>query len=998
MKDARFNIKMRSLLIVVLTLVIGFSANAQKKSVTGVVRDAAGETVIGASVLEKGTTNGMMTNFDGQFALEIAPNATLVISYVGYKTQEIPVAGQSSFIITMEEDAQLLQEVIAIGYGTVKKNDATGSLTAIKPEEMNKGLTTNAQDMISGKIAGVVVTQNGGTPGGSSTIRIRGGSSLNASNDPLIVIDGLTIDNNGIQGVANQLSTINPNDIESFTVLKDASATAIYGSRASNGVILITTKKGKSGSKPKLSYNGNFNVNTIGKYMDVMTGDEYRAYANKLYPGNTDVLNNLGTENTNWQSEIYRTALGHDHNLNLTGGFKNLPYRVSAGYTNQDGIIKTSSFERFTGAVNLNPSLLDDHLKININAKGMIVHNRFVDAGGVVGNAVRFDPTHPVRSTANPYASELDGFWQWATFAGANFLSVNKDAPANPVSMIEHRDDRAKAWDMLGNIDIDYKLHFFPELRYHLNLATNISHGEQNTWISPKSFSNLVGGGYDGYNIQDKWNRQLSTYLQYTKELETQNFDVMAGYEWQRYHREGRYDGKSISRPDYIYQTEEVKWGTHNQLVSFFGRLNYSLLERYLFTATVRADGSSRFAPENRWGIFPSFAFAWRMKNESFLVDNNVISDMKLRLGYGKTGQQDIGLDFPYLPVYTLNKDGAQYPFGNQYYNTARPDAYNKNLKWEQTTTYNAGWDISLLNNRFSASLDYYYRITNDLINVTPVPAGTNFRNKVIQNVGSLNNQGVELMLNAKVISTPDVTWDWNYNITYNRNHITKLTTGDQEGYYVPTGGIFQGSVQAHAVGYPASSFFVYQQVYDNGGKPIEGLYVDRNGDSKITEDDKYFFHNASPDFTMGLASKLVYKQFDFGVSARANIGNYVYNAVAAERMNVGRNGIWSPLAFFENKVMSAFDTNFTGGSGITFMSDYYVNNASFARIDNITAGYSFDKIFGGLISGGRLSATVQNPFVFTKYKGLDPEIFGGIDGNIYPKPIVTVIGLTLNF
>lgn len=999
MKDARFNLKMRSFLIVVLTLVIGFTANAQKKSVTGVVRDVTGETVIGASVLEKGTTNGMMTNIDGKFSLEVASNATLVVSYVGYKGQEIPVAGQSSFIITMEEDAQMLQEVIAIGYGTVKKNDATGSLTAIKPEEMNKGLTTNAQDMISGKIAGVVVTQNGGTPGGSSTIRIRGGSSLNASNDPLIVIDGLTIDNNGIQGVANQLSTINPNDIESFTVLKDASATAIYGSRASNGVILITTKKGRSGSKPKLSYNGNFNVNTIGKYMDVMTGDEYRDYANKLYPGQTDILKNLGTENTNWQSEIYRTALGHDHNLNLTGGFKNLPYRFSTGYTNQDGIIKTSNFERFTGAFNLNPSMFDDHLKVNINAKGMYVKNRFVDSGGVVGNAVRFDPTHPVRSTENPYASELDGFWQWATTKDdGSFLSVNRDAPGNPVSILEHRDDRSKAWDLLGNIDIDYKLHFFPDMRYHLNLATNISHGEQNTWVSPKSFTNIIGGGYDGYTIQDKWNRQLSTYLQYMKELESQTFDIIAGYEWQRYHREGSYDGKSITKPDYIYQTEPIEWATQNQLVSFFGRLNYSLLQRYLFTATVRADGSSRFAPENRWGVFPSFALAWRMKNESFLADNNTISDMKLRLGYGITGQQDIGLDFPYLPVYTINKDGAQYPFGNQYYNTARPDAYNKNLKWEQTTTYNAGWDISLLNNRFSASLDYYYRVTNDLINVTPVPAGTNFRNKVIQNVGSLNNQGVELMLNAKVISTPDVTWEWNYNVTYNRNHITKLTTGDQPGYYVPTGGIFQGSVQAHSVGYPAGSFFVYQQVYDNVGKPIEGLYVDRNGDSKITEDDKYFFHNGSPDLTMGLASKLIYKKFDFGVSARANIGNYVYNAVAAERMNIGRNGIWSPLAFFENKVMSAFDTNFTGGSGITFMSDYYVQNASFVRIDNITAGYSFDKILGGVISGGRISATVQNPFVITKYKGLDPEIFGGIDGNIYPKPVVTVIGLTLNF
>ena len=999
MKDAQVFRRMRLLLIAVLTVAIGFTANAQKKSVTGVVRDESGEVVIGASVLEKGTSNGIMTNIDGKFKLDVAPSATLVVSYVGYKTQEVAVTGQTNFVITLNEDAQLLQEVVAIGYGTVKKNDATGSITAIKPEEMNKGLTTNAQDMISGKIAGVVVTSGGGTPGGGATIRIRGGSSLNASNDPLIVIDGLTIDNNGIQGVANQLSTINPNDIESFTVLKDASATAIYGSRASNGVILITTKKGLVGSKPKLTYNGNFNVSAIGKYIDVMTGDEYRDYVKKLYADQPDIIAGLGTVNTNWQREIYQTALGHDHNLNLTGGFKNVPYRLSAGYTNSDGIIKTSNFERFTGALNVNPSLFDKHLNINVNLKGMYVKNRFVDTGGVVGNAIRFDPTHPVRSSSEPYSTKLDGFWQWATFKNdGSFLSVNKDAPANPVSMLEHRDDRSKAWNLMGNIDLDYKLHFIPELHYHLNLATDISHGNQTTWISPYSFSNIVGGGYDGYNKQDKWNRQLSTYIQYLKELDSQTVDAIAGYEWQRYHREGSYDGKSISKPEYVYQTEEVKWATHNQLVSFFGRINYSLLEKYMFTATVRADGSSRFSPENRWGIFPSLAFAWRMKNESFLKDVNAISDMKLRLGYGVTGQQDIGLDFPYLPVYTINKDGALYPFGDTYYGTARPDAYNKNLKWEQTTTYNAGWDISLLNNRFSASLDYYYRITNDLINVTPVPAGTNFRNKVIQNVGSLNNQGVELMLNVKPVVTKDLTWDVNYNVTYNRNHITKLTTGSQEGYYVPTGGIFQGSVQAHAVGYPAGSFYVYQQVYDNGGKPIEGLYVDRDGDGKINENDRYFFHNGSPDFTMGFASKLIYKQLDFGFSIRANIGNYIYNSVAAERMNVGRNGVWSPLSFFENKVMSAFDTNFTGGSGNTFMSDYYVQNASFARVDNITLGYSFNKLFGGIITGGRISGTVQNPFVLTKYKGLDPEVFGGIDGNVYPKPVVSVLGLTLNF
>ena len=751
------------LMMSMLMTVLAIAQTSQTINVRGTVKDINGEAIIGANILLQGTSIGTITDFDGNFSLQAPANGVLEIRYVGYKTQIIPINNRTNIQIILEEDVELLEEVVVIGYGTIRKNDATGSVTAIKPEELNKGLTVNAQDMITGKIAGVLVTPNDGTPGGGSTIRIRGGSSLNASNDPLVVVDGLALDNNGIKGVANFLSTINPNDIESFTVLKDASATAIYGSRASNGVILIQTKKGVAGMKPRISYNGNFNISTIRDYIEVMNGDQYREYANLLYAGDTDILSHLGEENTDWQKEIYRTGFGQDHNVSVTGGLKNLPYRASLGYTGQDGILKTSSFDRLTGSVNLNPSLLDDYLKINFSAKGMYTKNRFADTGAV-GNAVRFDPTHPITSDEEPYASETEGYWQWVTFNdNGSFKSINADAPHNPVALLEQRDDRSKAWDLMGNIDIDYKMQFFPDLRAHLTLATNISHGRQDTWISPKSATNIIGGGYDGYDVQDKWNRQLSAYLQYTKDLNNQNIDVMAGYEWQRYHREGKYFGESITKPDYIYQAEEVEWATRNQLVSFFGRVNYSLLNKYLFTGTLRADGSSRFAPGNKWGVFPSFAFAWRMINEDFLINNPTISDMKLRLGYGITGQQDIGSDFPYLPVYTLNKDGAFYPFGDEYYPTARPDAYNPDLKWEQTTTYNVGYDISILNNRFSASLDYYYRITKDLINMTSIPAGTNFRNKVLQNIGSLKNQGIEFMFNGKIISTPDLTWDLNY-------------------------------------------------------------------------------------------------------------------------------------------------------------------------------------------------------------------------------------------
>ncbi len=991
MKYANFKQNLRTLTALFLIVVSCGLVSAQQITVKGVVKDASsGEPILGANILEKGTTNGTITNLDGEFSLNVSSNSTLLIKYVGYETKEVAVAGQKNLVIQIKEDAIALGEVVAIGYATVKKNDATGSITAIKPDALNKGLTTNAQDMLTGKIAGVNVTSGGGTPGGGATIRIRGGSSLNASNDPLIVIDGLPIDNKGIQGVANPLSTINPNDIESFTVLKDASATAIYGSRASNGVIIITTKKGAKGSKPTFTYNGNFSVGTIRKYIEVMDGDEFREYATKLYEGNTDILSHLGTANTDWQSKIYQTAIGHDHNVNVTGGLKNMPYRASIGYTNLDGILKTSNFERYTGNIGLSPSFFDNYLKVNVNFKAMLTNQKFANTDAISA-AVRMDPTQTVYSADEPFASSLGGYWQWYN---ASTSAVNSNAPGNPLSLLMLRDDKANAYDLMGNIEVDYKFHFFPDMHLHANAATDIAHGKQDTWNSEKSFTNMLHGGSSKYEIKDKWNRLFNTYLQYNKEFKNQKVDAIGGYEWQRFHSEGNYFEEPLIG-DYVYQADPIYWATHNQLVSFFGRVNYTLSDKYLFTATIRADGSSRFSPENRWGYFPSFAFAWKMKDD-FMKDIDVVSDFKLRLGYGKTGQQDGIGDYTYLPVYSKSKDGAYYQFGDTYYSTARPDAYNKDLKWETTTTYNAGVDISLFNNRLTAALDVYYRNTDDLLNTTSIPAGTNFRNKVLQNIGSLNNRGVEVMLNWKAIAKRDLTLDLSYNVTYNRNKITKLTAVASEGYYVATGGIFQGQIQAHMVGYPAFSYYVYEQVYDNQGKPIEGLYVDRNGDNIINEKDRYLFHNSNPDVTMGFAAKLIYKSFDLGMTLRSNIGNYMYNAMAAERLNVGSSGIWSSLGYFENKPKISFDTNFTGGA-TTYLSDYFVQNASFVRVDNITFGYSFKKMFG-VFSGGRVSATVQNPFVFTKYKGLDPEVFGGIDGTIYPKPVTSIIGLTLNF
>ena len=993
MKYIHFKLKLRAFVAVLAMLVFGLSANAQQTSVSGIVKDAkTGETILGASVLEKGTSKGVITNIDGAFTISVPSNATLVVRYLGYLSVEVPVAGKTNFTIQLHEDAISLGEVVAIGYATVKKNDATGSLTSIKPDKLNKGLTTNAQDMIVGKIAGVNVVTDGGAPGSGAKIRIRGGSSLNASNDPLIVIDGLAMDNEGIKGVSNLLSTINPNDIESFTVLKDASATAIYGSRASNGVILITTKKGEKGSKPHVSYDGNMSVGVVGKTIDVMSGDQFRAYANQLYAGQTGVLSKLGTANTDWQSQIYQTAISHDHNISIMGGLKNMPYRASFGYTNQDGIIKTSNFERYTGSVSLNPSFFDDHLKVSLNAKGLYAKTRYADTGAI-GSAVSMDPTQPVTSTQEPYKSTFAGYWQWITSGTTwNSLSV-----ANPLATLNLKRDIAHSRDFIGNAEFDYKVHFLPELRAHLSLGTEISDGQQDL-ATPTTNASDGQLGRTGFEKIYKYNRSLSYYMNYAKEIGAQKFDVMAGYEWQHFYRS---KNNKYSALDLTTNTTTDVFKTESYLVSFFGRANYTLLDRYLLTATIRNDGSSRFASGNRWGLFPSVAFAWKINEEGFMKGNTTFSDLKLRLGYGITGQQNLGSDigdYPYFPVYITNIEGAAYPIDGSYIQTYRPNPYNKKLKWETTTTYNAGLDWGLLNNRITGSIDGYYRVTDNLISRVNVAAGTNFSNIVTQNIGSLENKGVEFTVTGKAINTKNLTWDISYNATYNNNKITKLT-GTGANTAVTDRGISSGTgnyVEYQQVDFPAYSYYVYQQVYDANQKPIEGLYVDRNGDGKINDADRYYYHNPAPDVTMGLSSKLVYKDFDFGVSMRASLGNYVYNDVAANKANVGASGVWSTSGFFVNKPTSALETNFVGKTNWYF-SDYYIQNASFVRVDNITVGYTFKNLFH-VISSGRLSATVQNPFVITKYKGLDPEVFDGRDNNIYPRPIMTVIGLSLNF
>ena len=991
---------------VLLTLVIGLflsvGAFAQQITVNGIVKDTTGEPVIGANVLVKGTTNGTITDFDGNFQLSANKGDIIVISFIGFTAQELPATAELMNVV-LKDDSEMLSEVVVIGYGVAKKNDLTGSVTAMKPDEMNKGLVTNAQDMMQGKIAGVNVTSASGTPGAGAQIRIRGGSSLNASNDPLIVIDGLAMDNSGVQGLSNPLSMVNPNDIETFTVLKDASATAIYGSRGSNGVIIITTKKGKSGSKPTINYSGNVSVSTKKKTIDVMDGDEFRQFVTNMYGEGSAAVNTLGKANTDWQSEIYRAAVSTDHNVTLSGGLKNMPYRATVGYTNQQGILKTSKFERLTASLNLSPSLLEDHLKINLNAKGMIAKTRYANTSAV-NAAVWMDPTQDIYDSRDEYKN-FGGYFQWTSNGAAlndpNWpLTYNTLATKNPVALLDQQDDNATSKTFIGNAEFDYKVHGFEDLRLHMNLGADYSTGKQTTIISPYSSTNHYYG-YDGWTETDKYNLLFTAYAQYMKDFnEAHHFDIMGGYEWQHFHREGMSNGWGYYQSTHNekpgqkteHNANNNPWATENYLVSFFGRANYSLLDRYMLTATVRYDGSSRF--KDHWALFPSFAFGWRIKEEAFLKDVDTLSDLKLRLGYGQTGQQEGIGDYNYFASYNVNTAvDSFYPLiGNGQLN--RPNAYNNNLTWETTTTYNAGLDFGFWNGRLTGNIDWYYRETTDLLNTVSVAAGSNFRNQVMSNIGSLKNTGIEASLNWKAISNNDWLWDLGVNFTYNQNEITELVDGD----YQLTGGISSGTgnmCQAHAVGHPAGSFYVYQQVYDNNGMPIEGAVVDRNGDGTITTADKYLYKSPSAPWTAGFTSKLMYKNWDFSFSLRASFDNYVFNDLEAGSSNISSSQVLAQSGYLSNR-----PKNVLGKAWQTYdwvLSDYFVQNGSFLKCDNITLGYTFDQLFGAKI-GGRVYATASNVFTITNYKGIDPEVAGGIDNSLYPRPFTALVGLSLNF
>jgi TonB-dependent starch-binding outer membrane protein SusC len=991
-KPCIMNLK-QLLTILVLPLLV-LTAFGQDKQVAGKVTDAKnGAPIKGASVVVKGRGNGTETAADGSFSVKAAANAILVVSYVGYASVEVAVPASGNVNVALNSNADL-GEVVVVGYGTQRKKDLTGSAVAVSSKDFQKGQFTTPEQLIAGKVAGVQITPNGGAPGAGSTIRIRGGSSLSASNDPLIIVDGIPLDNGGVSGTANILNTINPNDIESFTIMKDASATAIYGSRASNGVIIITTKKGAKG-KATFAFSSNLSVQTPAKMVDVLSADEMRAFV--LAQGNPSQIARLGTANTDWQNEIYQVAIASDNNLSGRGSFNlgktTFPYRVSLGYLNQDGILKTGNLQRIAASANLAPTFLNNHLKVEINAKYTAIDTRFANEGAI-GAAVAFDPTQPVLS-ANK--NRFGGYWEWIDPATNQ---PNVLATRNPVGLLEQQRDFSKVNRLLGNLQLDYKFHFLPELRANLNLGIDQSKGDGTTYIPDSAAALYTRGGRNNYYQQEKKYQALEFYFNYLKDIAAidSRVDVTAGYGYYDNvytnfnYADYRANGQMMPGSQPIFPGSDPGY----TLISYYGRLNYTFKGKYLLTATVRTDGSSRFSEDNRWGVFPSVALGWRVSDEAFLKGNKTINDLKLRASFGETGQQD-GIDYyGYIPRYALSNNFAQYPFGSTYFNMYRPAGYDPNLKWETTEQLNVGFDLGLFKNRVTVAADFYIRKTRDLLNSIPVAAGTNFTNILLTNVGSLENRGFEVSVNTVPVKNNKLQWELGFNFTLNKNEITKLNVvNDPSSKGVPVGGISGGTgntIQIHSVGSPTFSYFVYKQVYDQTtGKPIEGLYEDLNRDGVINEDDRYRYMSPNSKAFFGISSGVTYGKWNAGFVFRGSLDNYVYNNVASNN-GVGRQ-ILNPTGFLSNGHRDLYNTGFNNNQ---YFSDYYVQNASFIRLDNLNIGYNVGKILKGK-ANLRLNAVGQNLFVITKYKGIDPEV-GGIDNNFYPRPRTFIFGLNLDF
>ncbi len=995
--------KIMLLCCMLLGSVTAFSQNV----VSGKVTDSKdGTPVVGASVSVKGTKTITQTASDGSFRINAPSDATLVFSSVGFVQQEMKVSGKSIVDISFNQLNQQLDELVVVAYGTKRKGDLTGSVTSVSAKDFQKGVVNSSEQLLLGKVAGLEITNGGGSPGGGSRIRIRGGASLNASNDPLLVIDGVPVEGNGIAGSRNLLNTINPNDIESISVLKDASATALYGSRASNGVLLVTTKKGSKG-KIRFNYNTQLSSGIVGKTVKVLTGDEVRAIINAdaaLPNGNNTYKSLLGTANTDWQKEIYRAAFGWDNNISASGALYNIPFRASVGYLNQDGILRTDNFKRLSTSLNLSPVFLNDHLSVNLAFKYSNTKNVFAD-GGAIGSAVAFDPTQPVMKTNKNYGS----YYEWLQPGKDTAIAL---ATRNPVALLDLRNNTSTVNRIIGNVQLDYKIHWFPDLHVLMNLGIDNASGKGDDNIDPALATNFLTGGRKSHYEQKKKNTIADVQLFYAKDLKKLNtkVDVLVGHSYQDFITEVKNyasfsyrpiaDPVNPQRKDTIAGTQPTFLTDKPQyrLESYLGRININVGSKYLLTASIRRDASSKFAKENRVGYFPAVAAAWRLKDD-FFKTVNIISDLKLRVGWGITGQQDGIPYYSYLPYYARSNASAQYQFGNTYYSFLRPDAYDPDRRWETTTTTNVGLDFGLLNGRISGSVDYYFKKTKDLLSVVPVAAGGNFNIELYTNVGNMENKGVEFTLNTIPVKKKDLTWELGFNVTYNTREITNLLKQNDPNFQgIETSGISGGTgnnIGRFNIGYSPFAYFVFKQVYNaETGKPIEGLYEDLNRDGVIDQKDRYYYKKPAADVLMGLTTQVVYKKYSLGIAGHGAFGAYMYNNYNSN--NGVLRQIKNPINFIGNASANYQETNFSNNQ---YLSDYYIENASFFRLDNINLGYNWGKVLKGKASL-RIAASVQNVFIITKYKGLDPENANetGVDNNIYPRPRTFSLGFNLDF
>ena len=968
-----------------------FSQNA---SLSGQLLDETGETIIGGTIFLEGTTKGSATDYDGNYMIENIAAGTyeVIFSFIGYKTitESITFAEGESVQrnLTMISDAMLLDEAVVIGFGKTYSKDLTGSTKMITSKDFTDGNVTTPEQLIMGKATGVQITSNNGAPGSGSRIRIRGGSSLNASNAPLIVIDGVPLDNEKLDGAADPLNLINPNEIENIVVLKDASAAAIYGSRGANGVILITTKKGQEGAT-KLSTNIQQNISfaQVTRTAEVMNADELRNAITEF--GTPEQLALLGNSNTDWQEEIYQNAIIAETNASITGGIKQLPYRFSIGYKNEEGILKTHELERTALGLNLTPKLFDNYLAVEANAKYTISSNFFANQDAI-GSAVRFDPTQPVNSGN----AEFGGYFEWLNPQTGEPNNLSAD---NPVGLIFQKEDISDVTRFIGNVKLDLTVPMFTDLHLIANVGGDFANSEGSVTIPAEAASKFLQGGERSQYEQDKNNRLLETYFNYTKKINAINLDVTGGYSYQRWQRE-KPAFPLLNIANDTVRAAGLEEFTENVLISYFGRVQLGILDKYLITGTLRRDGSSRFNPEQRWGLFPSVAVAWRVSEEGFLKNVETLSYLKLRAGFGVTGQQDIvDNDYPYLANYTNSTSTAQYQFGDQFYGLLRPDGFDFNIKWEETTSTNFGIDFGLFKDRVFGAVDYYFKKTDDLLAIVDVPAGANFTNEILTNIGSMNNQGIEAELNFVVLNKPKSNLTLGINMSANTNEITKLTrVPDTSSVGILLEGIDGGignNVQIHAVGYPANSFYVYEQLYDDAGKPLEGQFADRNGDEIINEKDRYIYEKINPDLFAGFNANFTHNRWSAGFSMRGEFGRYVYNNVNSSR--AWFNNI--PAEDFIDNLHSSFNnTEFITSSPEQFLSDYYVEKADFVRMDYFSIGYNLGKVFKEKL-GVRLGLSVNNVFVISNYSGIDPEIPNGVDKNIYPRPRIYSLNVNLS-